>query len=158
MRCPDCAKFVSMENADPEINELTATYDKESTSVMVSVSLRHARTCAECGNELKALDIDTDPEAFDITETEDYQALTPEQKVQFLEAMQDKDGDEVDIEEDSSESEESGGSRYKKNMITVTVNATVELDNGKEGDDKITVKVPVEIKSENAAGDYEEQV
>ena len=157
MRCSDCAKFVSMENGEPEVNEITATYDAASTSVTVLASLRHTRNCVECSNELKSLDIEIE-ESFDITESEPYKALTPEQKVQMLDALEANDGGEVSIEETGTESEESGGNRYKKNLITVTLRYDVVLTNGKEDNENITLLLPGQATSENAASSYEEQV
>jgi hypothetical protein len=48
MRCPDCNKFVSFDEADPEVNDLDV-----SDNGSVTASVRIVNTCAECGTELK---------------------------------------------------------------------------------------------------------
>lgn len=48
MRCPDCNKFVSFDESDPEVNDLDVSADGTVTAVV-----RIVNTCAECGTELK---------------------------------------------------------------------------------------------------------
>lgn len=51
MRCPDCNRFVSFEQQDPEI-------DVEVNGTQVEGSVRLVLSCAECGGELKEANID----------------------------------------------------------------------------------------------------
>lgn len=57
MRCPDCAKFVSMETNDPEVE--TIDIDEAGN---VTATVRVVRVCADCGTELKetTLEMETD--------------------------------------------------------------------------------------------------
>jgi hypothetical protein len=48
MRCPDCNKFVSFEEEDPEVEDLEVGDDG-----VVSMSARISNNCADCGTELK---------------------------------------------------------------------------------------------------------
>ena len=50
MRCPDCNKFVSFDEADPEVNTLGIDEDGQ-----VNAEVRIVNTCADCGTELKEI-------------------------------------------------------------------------------------------------------
>ena len=54
-RCPDCGKFVSVEMAEPEMEELVV--DAEGN---VSGSVRLVQECGECGTELAEANIDVE--------------------------------------------------------------------------------------------------
>ena len=101
MRCRDCNKFVGLECADPEVDDLAITPTGE-----ISGSVRCVRNCADCGSELKEANFDIDSS---------------------LEVPEPKKGHEheLDIVEDSVESTESGGSRYQKNMVGYELRYTV---------------------------------
>jgi len=61
MRCPDCSKFVSFEQSDPEVEfdlqdqrtEPAETDPPTDQDVEVTVQARLVLACAECGTELK---------------------------------------------------------------------------------------------------------
>ena len=57
-RCPDCMKFVSLEQADPEVDNLEV--DEAGT---VTGEVRLVLTCADCGGEMKEVTLDFDVEA-----------------------------------------------------------------------------------------------
>lgn len=57
MRCPDCNKFVSFEEVDPEVNDLEVNEDG-----YVTCNVRIVNACAECGNELKEAVFDIEQE------------------------------------------------------------------------------------------------
>jgi hypothetical protein len=107
MRCPDCSKFVGMENGDLEVNDLSIDTDGQ-----VSVDVSLPRNCAECSTELKRGEFQTEEQV----DLEPEQCGSPDAKVEG-------EGDEavrlhsLEIEELSSDVSESGGGRYKKNMI-----------------------------------------
>ncbi len=99
MRCPDCQKFVGLETNEPEVEDIDI--DNEGH---ISGSIRIVRNCADCSTELKEYNFDIDADV-DIEEPDEP-----------------KDGEkphehELSIEETSCDSTETGGGRYKKNMI-----------------------------------------
>lgn len=55
-RCPDCAKFVSLEQGEPEVNELTLD------DGMITATVRIANCCAECGTEVTEADLEWEAE------------------------------------------------------------------------------------------------
>lgn len=150
MRCPDCCKFTGLENQDPEVDNIEVEGFRDGFEIRISG--RHVRACAECGGELKAVDFEEEFETpFSVFK--DWNTLTPEQQKQFCEGL--ATGDITpEIEETGATVDESGGGRYAKNIITITVDwkLTVALPDGPE----LTHEGQSEI--ENAAGDYEEQV
>lgn len=48
MRCPDCNKFVGLEEADPEVDSIDV--DDEGN---VAIEVRITNNCADCGMELR---------------------------------------------------------------------------------------------------------
>lgn len=152
MRCPDCNKFTSLDNGDPEVESIEASVDE---NVTITAQVRGTRNCADCGTTLKELSMEmqeTVPVAdFEIKPV----PATPELKAQILTKAQTDDSIEWGVEEDGGEVDESGGGRYKKNKITTTINytitGTVELD---EADYQLTHEGT--LSSENAAGEFEE--
>lgn len=63
MRCPDCSKFVGLEEGEPEVDDLDVGADG-----VVTASVRIVRTCAECGTELKeaTFDLESQPLEEDV--------------------------------------------------------------------------------------------
>ena len=55
MRCPDCSKFVSFEEQDPEVDGLEISEDGQITG-----SVRIVNGCAECSTELTESNFDID--------------------------------------------------------------------------------------------------
>lgn len=110
MRCPNCSKFVGMENGDPEVNDVEVDNDGG-----VKVEVRLTRNCAECSTELKDATFNLEG--------------TCEKLVEIFAALTDAEKETAEWEADEAECEvtESGGSRYAKNMIGVTANVTVRL-------------------------------
>lgn len=53
MRCPDCNKFVSYDEADPEVNDLEISDDGT-----VTAEVRIVNTCGGCGQDLKEATLD----------------------------------------------------------------------------------------------------
>jgi hypothetical protein len=52
-RCPDCGTFVSLEEADPELQDDGELEDTGDGSWQVTVDVRLVRTCANCSTEMK---------------------------------------------------------------------------------------------------------
>ena len=108
MRCPNnCneGKFVTLECGEPE--EETPLDIGEDGAVTGSFKL--TRNCGECGDALKEAVVDLD-------DTVDADEVKPH-----------FGGGEhaLSIELDSVEADESGGGRYRKNLISAVVEATV---------------------------------
>lgn len=56
MRCPDCSKFVSFDEPEPELNSV------ELDGSTLRASVRVVLKCADCGNELKDAEIEAEKE------------------------------------------------------------------------------------------------
>lgn len=143
MRCPDCNKFVSMENGDLEVYELSIDVDGT-----VSVSASLPRNCADCGTELKRGEFQTEDDAG-ISEAE--------LECKFSKATEVREDElkphSFEIEELSSDVSESGGGRYKKNMVGFDLEYEVTCTN--EGCD---LKVKGTIGDVMQASSFEESV
>ena len=94
MRCPDCNKFVSFDEADPEVNTLEINEDG-----VVTAEVRIVNNCAECGTELKEATLEME---------HDHSAECEEHK---------GDGHELSVEESSSERDSRSG-YFKKGVFT----------------------------------------
>lgn len=127
MRCPQCNKFVGMENGDPEAN-------MDFTGGTISGDVRLTRNCAECSTELK-----------------DY-TYSIEQQVDVPEGHE-GEGHDLELEHDDPEVVESGGGRYAKNMIGVSFECRIRCScQAKEADPLVTVTV----EDSTNAGSFEE--
>lgn len=107
MRCPDCNKFVSLENGEPEEQSLEVSHH-DGNRFEVTGEFRLARTCGECGQELKEA---TFQFAF---ETE-------------LEGVTEEERENLSVEADV-EVNESGGGRYAKNIFSLSGNFRIATD------------------------------
>jgi hypothetical protein len=148
MRCPDCSKFVSMDN-QAEVDDSSVSY--AGTTVDVTIEVTGKRVCADCSTELKSLTMIFEDTLF-IESLDELKALTPEQqKLIIYEAA--VESLEVEIEADEPDVEEGGGGRYKKNMITTTVHFTLTFTTG---DGTLSFKHSGSLSQENQASSYEE--
>lgn len=102
-RCPGCNKFPSLES-EAEVDQ-----DLELNDGTISGSVRVVRRSACCGEEIKELVYELEE---DITEK--------------LEGHLEDGDHELELDAEDPEVDESGGGRYAKNMIQVTVNYTVK--------------------------------
>lgn len=155
MRCPDCNKFTGLETQEPECNNIEAEWDSPGPEgagdVRINADGRTCRNCADCGTELKALDWEAE-DTVQIDQMDEFNALSDEDKKECVAALRDGTA-EVSVEEQGTECDESGGGRYKKNMITSRVNYRMEIAwNGK------SISHTGDVYSENAASEFEEQV
>lgn len=145
MRCDSCNKFVSLDTQEPEINLVGIS------GTTVAVDARSVRTCAACGQELKALDINKDVE-LELDKFEGFDELGEKQQDQLREAW-DAGTLEIEVEEaGDGETSESGGSRYKKNILTTTIPFVAKFS--WEG---LDFTFNGSVTSEHAASEYEEQ-
>lgn len=118
MRCPDCNKFVGMENGDPEVNSLEVGEVEEAGVCTVTAEVSLVRNCADCSTELKRADLEAEVQV----ELGEAKAKCASPKA--------KDGaHELSVSELSSEATESGGGRYAKNLIGFTLDFKVECEN-----------------------------
>ena len=152
MRCPQCNKFTGMDNGDPQVDSLDAG-DLKGGSVEITVSGQHTRNCSDCGTELKSVSF-SESATEELKDFDFWDGLTPEQKAEVMKACDDGNLT-AEVEEASVEVDESGGMRYKKNIITITINyeVTVDLDPIVE---KVVLSKSGQFTIENAASSYDE--
>lgn len=143
MRCPDCNKFVSMENGDLEVDELSIDVDGT-----VSVSASLPRNCAECSTELKRGEFQTEDDAG-ISEAELECKFS---KAPALTA-DDVSPHSFEIEELSNDVSESGGGRYAKNMVGFDLEYEVTCTN-----EECDLKVKGAIGDAMQASSFDESV
>lgn len=154
MRCPQCEKFVSMENSDPEIGTIETSV--QGTKITVNVSdVRMIRACADCSSELK--DVNTEGEtSLELSEFEGWKELTEEQRDKII-ALLMTEGLTVGAEEGGTNVEEGGGGRYKKNMISLTIHFDLWISyECPSAPPSIDLKYSGDILIEHAAGEFEE--
>lgn len=149
MRCPDCNKFVSMENGDPEVNSLEATWQGNGV-INVTADLELFRNCADCGTQLKSAQpsIETD---LDLAEQEAWRALPEDKRARILAALE-ADSAIVNVDNGDPSVDESGGGRYAKNMITVTLPITIKIEAGELD----RVEFSADLSESLAASEFEE--
>jgi hypothetical protein len=110
MRCPDCNKFVGLETGEPEA-DLSVEAAEDNKSAQITGTVRLVRCCAECGGEMKET-------TFDVDEQVDLSGEQIDERAEVVAA---------EIEVTNIESTESGGGRYKKNMIGYNLTYTVSV-------------------------------
>lgn len=114
--CPGCSKLCSLENGEPEVN------DVEIGDGSITASVRLVRNSSCCDQEMKEYNYELN---LDISKE--------------LKAHEDKYHNGVpqtySVEEDSCDVDESGGNRYAKNMIGVTLSVDVTCDGEHDDDD-----------------------
>jgi hypothetical protein len=133
MRCPDCNKFTGLETEHDGIDGEDVSADEHGICVTFSVTVN--RNCSECGTTLKSAQYD-----FEETEEINWKEL----------GVAESEIGEVEVEVDDPDVDESGGGRYKKNMIVLDAPYRV----------KIGEKLIYEgsARQSMAAGEFEEQV
>lgn len=152
MRCPDCSKFVSMENSDPEVNDISVVYNGDHTFT-VTAEVRLVRACADCGTELK----DRTAYLEDTIKLSEFSVdgngilITKEEQDAIHTAMDTLAAD-PDVEDCGDATvDESGGGRYAKNMLTLTMSAVVSITvNG------VTYEGGIKFTDEAGASEYDE--
>lgn len=119
MRCDQCNKFVSFEEAEPEVNDLTVSEDGD-----VAASVRIVNQCQECGQELTETTFDLEASHGD--EIKEHKGK----------------GHELEIEEDGCERTSRSGwfkkgqfvaahGRYAKTFYGASLNYNITCSCGK---------------------------
>src|ERR1039458_5610797 len=108
MRCPDCNKFTGLENGDVEINSLEANFNGED-GFNLTADVRGVRNCADCGTELKSLDMQMEGSVL-LNQFEGWKELSPEEQSKVVAGIKDA-GLECEAEEGDGSVDESGGGR-----------------------------------------------
>jgi len=141
-----------MDTQEPELNSIDVEFSSEQFNI--TADARTVRNCADCGTELKALDVYFEESVdFDVlSEGQAFKALTEEQQKALLAACEDGTAD-IHIEDTGTDYDESGGHRYKKNIIKSTVHYEITV---KWQEKEFTYAG--DLTSENAASEFEEQV
>ena len=117
-RCPDCNKFVSFEEQDPEVNDLEVDEGGH-----VTANVRIVNACGDCGTELTEANLDLE------TDVKIPKGHTGE-------------GHELEVEEDGAERTSRsgnfkkgvfvpGGGRYAKTFYGAQVSFSVTCECGK---------------------------
>jgi hypothetical protein len=132
MRCPDCQKFVSLETQIEDPNP-DVEFEFHAERLIANGTVHVSRMCGECGQELKAADIEFEVD-LEVTE---LLTLSEEQR------------DEIAVTIEVSETE-GGGGRYKKNMVGFSGTLTAALGE--------RVLVTYEVAEAVAASEFEEVV
>lgn len=147
MRCPNCNKFVGMENGDPEVDNIEASADGD--SIHVTATATGYRNCAECSTQLKSLCVDFEDDVA-LDKFDGWKDLPEPERAKFIAALE---GGKLELEAESSsgEASESGGGRYAKNMITTALDYTLTATLGEK-----SLEYNGTLSSENAASEFEE--
>lgn len=74
-RCPDCNKFVSYDEQEPDVN-IDVVPNADHTSLVISGTVTVTLPCAECGTELKTYE-------FEVEKEVDVEGLTDESSIDF---------------------------------------------------------------------------
>ena len=130
-RCEQCSKWVSLETGEPQEDSIEVS-DNGTVAVEVTIS----RNCAECGTEMKTCNYTVEEDL----DGDWVAAHTPSEE--------DPDHGDWEVSTSNMELTESGGGRYKKNMIGFTCTATATCKCGDE--------TTVELSGEEAASSFDE--
>jgi hypothetical protein len=162
MRCGECRKFVSFDEQDPEVEDLTI--DEEG---QITAEVRIVNACAECGTELKSFTFSTEADVE--SQCEGHTGSTiPEPEGEDEEAEEEEH--ELQIEESYCErtSRSEGKGRGTKTFYGFKLEANVTCSCGKLGETKKVMKegkeveefqegVAVEIADDVQASDMDEE-
>lgn len=134
MRCPDCSKFVSLEMGDPEDVNLDMSGEELDESgeltLLVSMTCRIVRNCAECGTELKEASLEVSDDEV-MVERGFLEACTEQKKVDKKDTWVWKEGHgDMSIDETNVEQIEEGGGRYAKSYFGAQVSYEVKCKCG----------------------------
>ncbi len=156
-RCNDCNKFVGLETADLEVNSLEA--ELSAGAIRVTASLHAPRNCAECSTELKYLDLELEEEinTEELPKFDGWADLGADDQAELAKAMNEDDSLlEIEVGESGTAHEEGGGGRYKKNLITASIDYELSLTLSRGDKEPIEVHIAKQLSEENAASQYEE--
>jgi hypothetical protein len=99
MRCPNCAKFVSLDFSDPEVESIEVDHGGN-----VEIQVKLERTCADCGEVMKeaTLEMTWEPGEDDSRKIKEHFGVNDPS---------------LEIESTDVESIEKAGGRYKKSYF-----------------------------------------
>lgn len=116
-----------MDNGEPEIE---VEVDEEGN---ISANVRLVRTCMDCGTELKEANVEAEAQV-----SEEFAAKHK------------GEGHNLSVEATGEDVSETGGGRYKKNVIECTFTARVSCDCNEDATEDLEMKVS------ESAGYFEE--
>jgi hypothetical protein len=134
-----------MENGEPQIGSIEVS--RSGTDVEITADVEHTRNCADCGTELKSISISFS-ESLSLKDVGKPDEMSETDFEKWRAGLKKA---EVEIDEDGSDSDESGGGRYAKNMIGVVVDYTLKITSS-----KIELKKSGQLREENPASAYDE--
>lgn len=160
MRCNDCNRFVGYDEQDPEVNDIQID-----ESGVVTVEVRIANACDQCGTELKEatfnLEADMSAECEGHTQDTIPEPKEGEEPVEH----------ELSVEECSSErtsrsdGKEGTPSRYRRTYYGVRVEFEIHCSCGKLGamqthkqKNAAGIEEDVQVFIEGMGGDVEEEI
>ena len=145
MRCPSCSKFVSMENGEPQVSSIECSLSGD--DVEITAEVEHTRNCADCGTELKSISISMEQSVY-LESIEKPKEMSERDFDKWQSGLKKA---ECEVEEDGTDSDESGGGRYAKNMIGVVVDYCLTVKS--KG---VELKHSGQLREENPASAYDE--
>lgn len=119
MRCPDCMRFRSLDFGDGEVDSIEIDVGKATdgkTMATINAEVRIPRNCQECSTEMKVGSYSSEVEV----EIEQPKCTALEEDGQTPKPH------DLSIEADGEpQPDEGGGGRYKKNMISYTLDFVI---------------------------------
>lgn len=125
MRCPDCSKFVSNEQAETELN-LEVSLD-ENLTAQVTGDARLVLTCADCGTELAESN-----QSVDVDVNLDHDNGADDHDVEI--------SDESATETDRYDGKPGTPARYRRHYYGASISGTVKCTCGASATFETTVE------------------
>lgn len=151
-RCNNCNKMVGLDNGEPTVENIEAEWDQDEFSLTAQVT--GTRVCQDCSDEMKTLSMDMEG-TVKLEAIEDFKKLTPERQELVRTAL--KDGEaEISIDGSGGDVSEGGGGRYKKNIITTTIDYDLTVSVTVPDGEDIELSHSGNLQSENAASEFED--
>jgi hypothetical protein len=141
---------VGLETQDPEESDSRVEYS--GGSFQVAVDFRSVRNCAECSSEMKDFEGSAEGE-FPLEDLDGWTDLSEEQRKELTKALEDG-SIEPSLEVECGSTDESGGSRYRKNILTTTFPITISVEYGHPSPKTLTISG--DVQAEAAASEYNE--
>ena len=151
-RCPDCSKFVSLDTEDPE--EESFDFELNEDGVTVTATLTQLRNCAECGTAMKSYTHELEEVILWETIGVVRDSLDDENKKWWDKMISGDDSPyDCNVESCGTSSDEGGGSRFQKNMISASVDVCITL----KGPSGLKIEHDETLTSSVAASDFEDE-
>lgn len=141
MRCPDCNKFVSNEEREPDSVDLDIDDDGN-----VSGEVEIVNECAECGTDLRSASLDLEADSpFTAEEIEEHRKAHPGCT-----------GFDVEADDPERTSRTEGKGRGCRTFYGVTIHATVKCQCPDEAKPEDRLEGEVELSNDIQASDMDE--